>query len=315
MKLPFRVAVVFAGTLLAAAVVSAQTYPSRPVRVVVGYPPGTSPDLIARISSAAMSKRLGQPFVIENRSGANGMFGPAAAAKAEPDGHTLTLGSLLNVHPIFLKNGPLVIGRDLATVGGVAATPWVLLVRGSLGVKTYKELVAYSRANPGKLNYGSVAAQIDLFSEVLRAKTGLDYTPIRYKGAPVTEIFSGEVDFYIGTITGLAAHITAGKMLPLLFTKKYEPYPNVPTSIELGVTSAPILSISGYYTTAGTPRDTIQKLAAAIEAATKSPEVIQGIQKLGLDISYTTPEEQGREYDAQIAFFTEAARLAKFEPQ
>jgi tripartite-type tricarboxylate transporter receptor subunit TctC len=306
-----------AATLLAALASGAfaQAYPNKPIRVVVGYPPGTAPDLIARISGNEMGKRLGQPFIIENRPGAGGILGPAAVAKAEPDGYTLTLGGLVNLHPIFLKNNPLVMGKDLTPIGDVVATPWVLLARTSLGAKTYQDLVAHAKVNPGKLNFGSVATQIDIFSESLKQKTGLNFTPIRFKGAPVTELLNDQIDFYIGTITGLAPHIQSGKIVPLLFTVKHEAYPNVPSAIDLGVTKAEIRSNFGYYGTAGTPRDVIQRLSGALASATKTPEVIEQIRKLGLDIYYTTPEQQAREYEAQVAFFAEAAKAAKFEPQ
>jgi len=300
---------------LAASTAIAQSYPSKPIRVIVGYPPGTAPDLIARISGAEMGKRLGQPFVVENRPGAGGILGPSAVAKAEPDGYTLTLGGLVNLHPIFLKQGALVMGKDLTSIGDVVATPWVLLARTSLGAKSYQDLVAYAKANPNKLNFGSVATQIDIFSESLKQKTGLNYTAIRFKGAPVTELLNDQIDFYIGTITGLAPHIQSGKIVPLLFTVKHDAYPNVPSAIDLGVTSAQIRSNFGYYGTAGTPRDVIQRLSGALAAATKTPEVIESIRKLGLDIYYTTPEQQVREYEGQVAFFAEAAKAAKFEPQ
>jgi tripartite-type tricarboxylate transporter receptor subunit TctC len=314
MKFLLKLAVA-AFSVVAISAAYAQAYPSRPIRVVVGYPPGTAPDLIARISGNEMGKRLGQPFVVENRPGAGGMLGPAAVAKADPDGYTLTLGGLVNLHPIFTKNQPLLMGKDLTPIGDVVATPWVLLARTSLGAKSFQDLVAYSKANPGKLNFGSVATQIDIFVEHVKARTGMTFTAVRFKGAPVTELLNDQIDFYIGTITGLAPHIQAGKIAPLMFTVKHEAYPNVPTAIDLGLTTAPIRSNFGYYGTAGTPRDVILRLSGALAAATKTPEVVEQIRKLGLDIYYTTPEQQQREYDAQIVFFGEAAKAAKFEPQ
>jgi tripartite-type tricarboxylate transporter receptor subunit TctC len=305
----------------AAAIISgashAQAWPSKPIKVFVGYPVGTSPDLSARISTAEMAKRLGTSFVIENRPGASGMLAPLASKAADPDGYNFVFSGLVNAHPSILKTNPMILGKDMLPVGDITAAPWVALARASLGVKTWGELVAYSKANPGKVNYGSVASTIDLFMEMMKRQTGITYTPIRYKGAPVPELLNGEIDFYVGTITGLMPQVQAGKINVILVTVKPEVLANYPvqTAAEIGLKGFEIISRFGMIAPPGTPRDIIQKMTEALGAASKSPDVIEPVRKLGIEVKFHNAEEQLKDHEAQTAFFAEAARLTGFQPQ
>lgn len=302
------------GSLLAGAA-AAQSWPNKPVRVIVGFNAGTSPDLVVRITGAEISKRLGQQFIVENRAGAGGLIAVKAVAQAEADGYTLlSTGSMINAHPIFLKDGPLVVGKDLTPIADVARTPYVAIARTSVA-KSWQELLDYAKKNPNKLNFGSQTTQIDVLTEWVKLKSGLTYTPVRYKGAPVQEILRGDVDFYVGTMSGLAPHVQAGKLAPVLFFGKHPDYPNVPTATELGLLKTSVGPVFGYYGPRGLARDIAQKLAQAAREASKSTEVVEAIRKLGLEAFYQGPDEQLRDYQAVVAVFAEAARLLNIQPQ
>src|SRR5262249_6191145 len=155
----------------------------RPVRIVVGYPAGTSPELVSRIGGVEISKRLGQPVVVETRPGASGRIAELFVARSAPDGYNVLIDSpVLSADPLFTKTDTLVIGKDMVPLGTASRTSLVLLVRTSLGIQTFQELVAYAKKNPGKLNYGSIAVHFDLMMEMIKAKSGLNYTSVSYKG-------------------------------------------------------------------------------------------------------------------------------------
>jgi len=303
--------------LVAVPAAVAQQYPSKPIRVMVGYAPGISVDLTARITSAEMSKRLGVPMIVENRPGANGSLSLVATRDAAPDGYTIAVGGVAPNHPVLVRNNPMILNKDLLPVGNIAAASWVAFVRSGLGFKTWADLVAYSKANPGKLNYGAVSSQIDLFMEMLKSRTGLTYTAIRYKGAPVKEMLSGELDFYFGTMSGMMQHISAGKIDALLATVKPEVLSghNVQTVADIGLPMFAIRSRWGIAAPMGTPREVLQRLESALAAVINTPAVVEPIRKLGFEVDYLDAQQLTRAYEAEIAFFTEAARLAKFVPE
>src|SRR5690606_29271787 len=150
----------------------------------------------ARLTGAEISKRLGQPLLVEARAGAGGLLAVRAVAQAAPDGYTiLHAGSMINPHPIFTKDDPLVVGKDMSPIADVATNPYVFIARTSVA-KTWPELLEYAKKNPNKLNFGSQTTQIDAITELVKLKSGFSYTPIRYKGAPLAELLRGEVDFY-----------------------------------------------------------------------------------------------------------------------
>lgn len=302
----------------AAATAMAQSWPSKPVRVIVGFAPGVSTDLVARISTAEMGKSLGQPFIIENRPGAASLIAIRSVAQAEPDGYTFVMtGSLMPVHPIFRRQDSIVLGRDISPVADIAAAPWVLLVRPAVA-KNWQELVAYSKANPNKVNFGSTAPHIDLALESIKAKVGMAYTPIRYQTPASQQLLSGEIDFFIGTLAGLTSHIQAGKIVPVLFfdhkSRLQSEYPNAANALDLGLINSPFLPMFGFYGPAKLPTDIAQKFAQLVLGASKSPQVIADIRKLGCVVLYQGPEQQVSDYNAMVAQYSETARLINYKP-
>jgi len=177
---------------LFAAGAMAQTFPAKPIHVIVGYPAGHVMDISFRYLTPEMGKRLGQSILVENRPGAGGGIGINAVKTAAPDGYTLACCTFPNLHPIFVKTNAVVGGKDLSPIGDYAAAQITFLVRGSLGPKTFAELVAYSKANPGKLNYASLSDLYDLIFEVIKARTGITGTTVRYNGSVIQEMLRGE---------------------------------------------------------------------------------------------------------------------------
>jgi tripartite-type tricarboxylate transporter receptor subunit TctC len=301
---------------LTAGVAAAQSWPNRPIRVLVGYPPGGSADLVPRVVAGEIGKALGQAVVIENRPGAGGQIAIQAIAKSTPDGYTLLAGGPpLNTHPIFLKNDTVILGKDLTPLGDVSWTPLVLIVRANLGIRTYDELVAHAKKNPGKLNYGSISSLIDLVMEMVRRKSGFTYTSIQYKGTPVQEMLRDEVDFYLGTMSGIGPYVQAGKISPILFFGRYADYPNAQLATDLGLIGRPLGSRIGFYGPARLPEAVVARFSNAALTASNTPEVMDGLRKLGLQSQYQSPGDQQRDYEAYLEIISEAARLTGFKPQ
>ena len=260
----------------------AQSWPARPVRMIVPFGAGGASDFVARIIAPKLQDTLGQPVVVENRAGAGGNLGLELAARAAPDGYSVFLGNVgtLAVNPhVFgaaLKVDPL---RDLAPVGLVSDTTTMLLVHPSLPVRSVKELIAFARARPGQLNYASAGpgSLSHLQMELLAGQAGLSLVHIPYKsgaGQAVGDVVAGQVTVTIQTLTSVVGFVASGKLRPLAVTtaKRLPAYPAVPTLREQGMD---IVSSSwqGLLVPAGTPPEPIRRLHAAIASSLPVPDV------------------------------------------
>jgi tripartite-type tricarboxylate transporter receptor subunit TctC len=285
--------------LLLAAGVAAAQFPAKPVRLVIGFPPGGPADLFGRTLAQGMSANLGQPVVVENRSGAGGVVGVDSVAKAAPDGYTLAMNSLSSVAmaPFSLSSMPYDPRRDLALITTVVRVPEVLVVHPSLPVNTLADLITYAKANPGKVNFGSAGSGsiTHLAGEVLKVEAQINLVHVPYKGAApaVNDLLGGQVQMGIFDVPVLLAHIRAGKLKALAVTslKRAPSLPEVPTTAEMNYPKVNSDNWYGLVAPAATPPDILKRIHAAAMAALNSPAVIEQFAKVSGTSFPSSPEE------------------------
>jgi tripartite-type tricarboxylate transporter receptor subunit TctC len=285
-------------SLVGVTVAGAQSYPTRPIRLVVPFPAGGPTDTSARLVAQGMAAKLGQPIVIENQAGAGGAIGARQVASAAPDGYTLMIVSAAHTfgtQPILTKldYDPF---KTFVPVGMTVVDRQVMVMNPSLPMKTLAELVQYAKANPGKLNNGAaVGIGPHFIMELFKIKAGVNIVHVPYRGsAPIiTDLIAGQVQLTMSGKSVLLPHIEAGKMRAIAVTsaKRWSELPDVPTLVEAGYLDFPYDTMSGIVTRAGTPAAVIAKLNAAINEGLAQPDVRAGFAKLGIDPNPGTPEE------------------------
>ena len=291
-------AVAFLLSGVTVATLSAQTYPNKPIKIILPMNPGGVTDILGRIMSQKLAERLGQPFVPENRPGAGGNIGLEMAAKARPDGYTIVLSPpAIVVSPSLYKKLNYDPVKDLAPISLVAEIPNVLVVRSSLQVNSLKELVALAKTKPGKLNFGSggMGTTNHLCGEILNTLAKINIVHVPYKGVnqAMMAMIGGEVDMVvIGTPSSLP-HIQSGKVraLAVLSDQRLPTLPGVPTAKEAGIDNFSVSAWYGLLAPAGTPRDIINRLNAEWIKIAASADVRENIQKIGFEPLSSTPEE------------------------
>lgn len=306
--------------LLCAASAVGQTYPNKPIRVITAFAGGTT-DSAARLVSGAMQKLLGQNMVIEPRPGAQGIIGATAVLRAEPDGYTLYFGTVANLTPVFTKNNPIDASKEFAPVSDSITAPLVFFVSSKLPVNTFQELIAHAKSlPPGTLNNAISSPQQNILAEAVRSVTGITFTTIPYTTPPqyFPLLTTGEISLNVNLFANMRPLLEAGAVRPMFVTaaKRSAQYPNVPTSAEAGIPGFESAGFAGgFWAPRGTPKDVIDKVSAAAIAAMNSPEASGQFRKLGFDTVGSTPEEQLRNFEQSIKFWTQAARIANFQPQ
>jgi tripartite-type tricarboxylate transporter receptor subunit TctC len=298
----------------------AQSYPSKPIRIVIGQGPGGGTDTLVRLIGRSLEKRLGQPVVIDNRPGGNSTLAGNAVVKAAPDSHTVFFGAAAaGMHPLFSKENAVDAAKDLQPVSNLIAVDYIYFVRSSLPIHSLKELLGYAKANPEKLNYGSPSVQGDLALAVLKAKTGFSYTiiPFSNDAQVITSLVGGQVDFSATGPAPYLAHVKSGSVRPIFTAaaKRSPVFPDLPTSDEQGVPGFHIGFNQGFWTTAGSPREAIQKLSQESASTVKLPELADVLMSMGARAVGSTPEEQMRQFEADVKFASEAVRLANYQPR
>ena len=281
----------------ALAAAHAQTYPAKPVRMIVPFAPGGNTDIIARILVPEMSKALGQQIIIENRGGAGSMIGTEAAAKSPPDGYTLLMVSAAHViNPAMVKSLPFDPVRSFAAISKVADVPSALVVHPSLPVKTVKDLLTLARARPGQLNYGSAGRGSigHLSAELLGSLAKVKMTHVPYKGAgpAVQDTMAGHTQMAIQDLGSVGPFVASGKLVALAVTgpKRWPLMPDLPTFAELGY-PLDIAGWNGIMAPTGTPRPVVDRMSAEINRIIQSPEGREQMLKFGLLATGTSPEE------------------------
>ena len=284
------------------ATVGAQAYPSKPVRVVVPYPAGSTPDIIGRALAERLQAAFGQPFVVENRSGAGGNIGAEAVAKAAGDPHVLLIGG----------NGPVAINKhlykqltfdpdkDLVPVSLLASAPQMLVVKSDLAVSDFRSFLAHARQNPGRLSYASVGggSASHLTMELLKSDARIALVHVPYRGFPpaVTDMLGGSIDAMFAIIPAVLPHVRAGKMKGLAVTglKRSELAREIPSVAELGLAQLESLAWNGLLAPSGTPPAVISRLSAETVASMRHPQTREALGRLGFDVIASSPEDFSR---------------------
>jgi tripartite-type tricarboxylate transporter receptor subunit TctC len=290
-----------------AATASAQDYPSRPITLVVPYSAGGGNDIMARVAGEKMSPVLGQQVVIENRGGAGGSIATRQVAKAAPDGYTLGLGGTgtLAINPTLYGNVGYDPRKDFAPVGLIGTSALVLVIHPSIPAHNVKELIAYAKANPGKLSYASagVGSGIHLAAEYFRSLAGLEMTHVPYKGSgpALTDLIGGHVSMYFSSMPPAIALVKEGKIRALGVTglKRSPIFPDLPTISEAALPGYEAVLHYGIIAPAGTPKPFVTKLNAALRQAVMSDELKQKLAADGTEPLASTPEEYAADIDKE----------------
>ena len=296
-----RIAILAASTLAIAATAVAQPYPTRPVTILNGFPPGGVTDAVVRAIADKLGRRLGQPVVVENRPGASGTIAATAVARAVPDGHTLLFGVAANlaVAPATMAKPPYDPTRAFTPIVEIARGPYLWLVRDDHRARTMTEFVAWTRANPGKINYASPGPGTvhHLATELFKQQTGADMVHVPYKGGSglATALLGGEVDGMFESPSAYLPHIRAGRLRALALTghKRLAALPEVPTLEEQGLPALPVHSWWGIVGPAGLPRDLTTRLNAEIAAALAEPDLTATLARMAIEPTPGTPEAFG----------------------
>jgi tripartite-type tricarboxylate transporter receptor subunit TctC len=296
----------------------AQDYPNRPVRVIVGFPPGTSADITARVIGARMGQLLGQPFVVENKPGAGSKLAAEQAARSAKDGYTLLMANISNTITTTANAAPLSFDfqKDLVPIVQLTTVPNVLVVHPSIGVKTVQDLIALAKAKPDELSFGSsgVATGTHLAGELFKMQTGTKMVHVPYPGSPqsVADLVAGRIQVLFAPASTVLPLVRDGKLVALASTeaKRTASAPDLPTMKEAGLTSYTTGLWFGLMAPTGTPNEVIEKINRAGNEALKAEEVSNATSPLGMDLVGGTPEDFARFIDREVKRWDEVVQAA-----
>jgi tripartite-type tricarboxylate transporter receptor subunit TctC len=309
-------------TSLPALSVSAQQFPSRPVRLVVPYPPGGANDNVARLLAPKMTEQLGHNVVVDNRGGGNTIIGSELVAKAVPDGHTLLIiaaGHAIN--PSLYPKLPYDTARDFVPVALVGDGAYVLVANPSLGVSSVPELITAAKAKPGQITYASSSTGnlTHLAAEVFNSMAGTKMLHVPYKGGnpAMLDILGGRVSIFFSTVAVARPHLQSGKIKGVGVTtaRRSAALPNVPTIAEAGL---PGYEVSGWYglvAPARTPRAAIARVHSVVQSATRQPDIKEKLLALGVDVVESTPAEFGKRIDSELAKWEKIVKPLGITPE
>jgi tripartite-type tricarboxylate transporter receptor subunit TctC len=299
---------IIAGILLAIPLAAfAQGYPNKPVRMIIPFAPGGASDFVGRIFQPKLSEILGQQLVVENRAGASGNIGMAAAASAAPDGYTIYLGNVgtVAINPGVFPKLAVVPTRDFIAVTQVVDVPGVLIANPELQAHSLKDVIAIAKAYPGKLNYASPGSgsQNRLEMEMLRRAYGLDMVHVPYKGGAgpaVAGLIGGETHLMFTTVSSAMTGIQNGRLRPIVVVaaRRLPALPSVPTMVESGHPDSRSGSWQGIFVPAGTPRAVVERLFPAVQQAMKAPEVAERLAKGGVEVVLSASPQEFAQYVA-----------------
>jgi tripartite-type tricarboxylate transporter receptor subunit TctC len=299
----------------------AQAYPTRPVRIVAGFPAGSTTDIVARLMGQWLQDRLGQPFVIENRPGAAGNIATEAVVKAPPDGYTLLMvGSSHAINATLYENLKFKIDRDIAPIGAIVSVPNVMVVNPSVSAKTVPEFIAYAKANPGKLNMASAGngSSGHLAGELFKMMTGVNLVHVPYRGSPpaLTDLLGGQVQVYFAPTPPSIEHIRAGKLRALAVTIStcWEALPGIPTVGEF-VPGYEASTWSGLGAPRNTPAEIVDRLNKEINAGVADPKIRAGLDDMGGIVLAGSPADFGKLIAEETEKWGKVIRAANIKPE
>jgi len=300
MKKLLVVCAVALGALLVVDHAQSQSYPNKPIRLIVGFPPGGGTDVVARIIAPGLSENLGQPVVIENRPGATGTVAAAMVARSPADGYTLMMGhvSVNAIAPSLFPNLPYDVIKDFAPITLAASVPHLIVVHPSLPVTSLRELIAYAKARPGKLSFPSAGngSTPHLAGEMFKSMAGVDLVHVPYKGTgqSMQDLLAGQHQVAFDTMPASAPYVRAGRLRALAVSsaRRVAEFPDGPTAEEAGVPGYRITTWYGVFAPAGTQPEVVNQLHAEIAKAMQSPETHAKLAEIGADGTITrSPEE------------------------
>jgi tripartite-type tricarboxylate transporter receptor subunit TctC len=318
-----RLLIAAVGLALAATnTAQAQTWPQKPVHIIVAFTPGSATDIMARAVSNELSERLGQPVIVENRPGAGGTIAAAQVAKATPDGYTLLVNSSGHtVNPWIYEKLPYDTAKDLMGVTIIARQPNVLVVSPDRGWKTVNDLVAEAKANPGKMAFASagVGSATHINGEKFKVSAAIDVLHVPYKGTPeaLNDVMGKRVDYFFSPVVSALSIVRDKKLMALAVGSptRASVLPDVPTTEEAGYKNSSYNYWAGVLAPAGTPRAVIDRLNKALVAVLALPEVKERLAKIGADPSPTTPQEFDELVLRELAEYRELVKAAGIKAQ
>ena len=301
---------------------AAQTYPAKPIRVVIPFVAGGSSDIVGRAIASKFQEVLGQPGVVENRPGANGAIAAEFVAKAEPDGYTILVGSIgvFSINAALFKDLRYHPVRDFAPITLAVTTPNVLITKPDLPVGAMKDLVEYAKRNPGRLSYCSsgTGSSDHLTGELWKQGSGIFAVHVPYRGGAAcqTDIMGGQVDLSFQNLGAVTNYIRANRMKALAVTAKarHPQLPNVPTVAEAGYPDLVVTSWQAVAAPAKTPREVVAKLNDAAVRALRSPDIRERMNQIGFDVVAGTPEEFGRFMKEEVDRWTAVVQRGGIKP-
>ncbi|HKA44514.1 MAG TPA: tripartite tricarboxylate transporter substrate binding protein [Burkholderiales bacterium] len=298
---------------------AAKDFPNKPVRIIVGFAAGGGNDIIVRVLAPRLTEALGQSVIIDNRPGAAGMIAAELGAKATPDGYTLFMGPIgtMAMNPAIYSKLPYSPLQDFAQITMIGSFPLLLVVHPSLGAKSVKELVAFSKTSPEKSNYASSAAPFQLSSELFNQKTGARFTHIPYKssGESVSAVIGGQVTFTIADPPPVVGQLKAGRVRALAVTSaaRHPSWPDLPTMAEAGIPGIEVTLWTGFHAPARTPTAVVKRLHAVMARVIHLPDSVERLAGMAIDPVGNTPEEFRRIIAADIAKWTAVAKAANIK--
>jgi tripartite-type tricarboxylate transporter receptor subunit TctC len=305
--------------LVLAAPAFAQTYPIKPIRLIVPFTPGSPVDASARVIAKEMQARLGQSIVLDNRPGAGTTLGAKAAAGAEPDGYTLLYISNGHVFGLYRDPGYDTV-KSFAPIATVAGWSQLLVVSSSIPVKTVSELVAYAKANPGTVTFGfGLGTPPQIMGEYLKALTGAEIVSVPYRGGvqAITDMLGGRIHMYFGPVLNLLPHIREGKVRPLATTSatRYPELPDVPTVAESGLPQLELNAWTGILAPAGTPAAMVDMLNAAVNDGLRSAELQKSFAGMSFDTKVMSPGQFAAFFAAEAQRWPPIIKAAGIKPE
>jgi tripartite-type tricarboxylate transporter receptor subunit TctC len=323
MTLLFHTCAALAATLALAAGAAAQAFPAKPIRMIVGFPPGGVVDIVARTVAQPAGEILGQQIVVDARPGANGMIGAELITKAAPDGYTIGLVSISNmVLSVLLNpNAPYQTLRDFTPITNVGLVPFVVAVHPAVPARSLKDLIALAKKQPGRLNFGSpgVGGLQHLTIEMINSMAGIRIQHVPYKGTGpmMNDLLGGQVQMAISGAIGAIPHVKSGRLRGLAIgdSQRSPTLPDIPTIAESGVPGYQASIWTGMFAPRGTPRAIIERLNREVVRIVQQPDFRQRMNQMGSDTVGSSPEAWGKFIETEIVKWAKIAKIAGLKPE